>query len=597
MCSLEVAVAAPAAAADPELYAGPAIVRLYRLQLDPAAGGKPLPLPKRALLLAGDCAAVATAIVGGAWPRVVRFLGVTAGTYTVAAFVDGGGGELDFSKPQPLGWLCSAGGYGGAGSVLTVDGRAAATTAVTLRHATPPPTTDRAVPGGMAGWRGGCNVVHLRGSSPYGRGVAQGQLLGRQVLDFLEYYIVEEASGGPARYAVLHAIFGSELYATPKEFDAEAAGLIAGVVEATGGGYLETLGRPLDVVDVACLNSVVLVGVTLAEWAAGRLGGLTFGQAAAAAETVDAVESAGAECTQFGCWGAATAGGDAAGGTIVGRNMDGEVDVRKVTVTHLILLAVDRSDPPAGHDRAAAKPERAGQRHVSVSWPGGIGVSTGLNSAGLWCASNAGSMRGPPFLVPDGSGPAGSHPLNSNCIRTLLDAPLPQSPAPAEAVAVLHSVAAPSGGIRPGGCLLIAQPYRGQAHGGAYVYEGDHTGGQIRTAEQSADFAPHQPDCVMVTNHNMVRGCEADRPGGVSGAGPSAVFGRPVGFSSTWRYQAGASRLAALRRANQPIGTEQMKQLLQVGRRPTLPLLPSRKPPLAPPAESRLRVLTAAHRR
>ena len=144
---------------------------------------------------------------------------------------------------------------------------------------------------------------------------------------------------------------------------------------------------------------------------------------------------------------------------------------------------------------------------------------------------------------------------------------------------------------------MIARPYRGQAHGGAYVYEGDHTGGQIRTAEQSADFAPHQPDCVMVTNHNMVRGCEADRPGGVSGAGPSAVFGRPVGFSSTWRYQAGASRLAALRRANQPIGTEQMKQLLQVGRRPTLPLLPSRKPPLAPPAESRLRVLTAAHRR
>eukprot|EP01051_Picozoa_sp_SAG22_P015921 SAG22_NODE_2155_length_2920_cov_51.291741_4_plen_230_part_00 len=160
------------------------------------------------------------------------------------------------------------------------------------------------------------------------------------------------------------------------------------------------------------------------------------------------------------------------------------------------------------------------------------------------------------------------HPLNANAIRALLDASLPASPPPAAAVAALHSVAAPTGGIRANGqCLLIGQPYdAGACHGGAYVYEGDHKGGEVRTALDGVALGlpPHQPDCVMVTNHNLVRGCAAERPGGADGAGPAAVFGRPTRFSSTWRYHAGASRLAALRRAGTPIGTAEMKQLLQI---------------------------------
>jgi hypothetical protein len=59
-----------------------------------------------------------------------------------------------------------------------------------------------------------------------------------------------------------------------------------------------------------------------------------------------------------------------------------------------------------------------------------------------------------------------------------------------------------------GQCLMIAQPYTGQSHGAGFVYEGDHTGGQIRTAADSL-LPPWQLDAIMVTNHNMIRGCNS----------------------------------------------------------------------------------------
>jgi hypothetical protein len=54
-------------------------------------------------------------------------------------------------------------------------------------------------------------------------------------------------------------------------------------------------------------------------------------------------------CTQFACWGERTAGTDVQGGTIAGRNMDGEIDLRRVTVSHFVLFATAPGE--AGHKR------------------------------------------------------------------------------------------------------------------------------------------------------------------------------------------------------------------------------------------------------
>ncbi len=74
------------------------------------------------------------------------------------------------------------------------------------------------------------------------------------------------------------------------------------------------------------------------------------------------------------------------------------------------------------------------------------------------------------------------------------------------AVFTVHAVAAIGCSVS-GQCLMVGQPFIGQPHGGGFVYEGDHTGGQIRTAVESA-HPPWQSDAIMVTNHNMIRGCE-----------------------------------------------------------------------------------------
>ena len=79
--------------------------------------------------------------------------------------------------------------------------------------------------------------------------------------------------------------------------------------------------------------------------------------------------------------------------------MDGECDVRKFTVSHFILVASDTTA-----DAPSPLGEREGRRYISALWPGAIGVQTGLNSAGLWCASNAGSPKPAPFLEGESNG-------------------------------------------------------------------------------------------------------------------------------------------------------------------------------------------------
>jgi hypothetical protein len=221
--------------------------------------------------------------------------------------------------------------------------------------------------------------------------------------------------------------------------------MVEGILASTGGGVVALLGRVVDAVDVICLNAPTLIGKTLSEFAAGRLPIAVLGVPQDEGEIgLDAeLPAAGdGECSQFAAWGAATVGTDIDGGTIVGRNMDGECDIRKVTVSHFLLVASDTgADTPSPNSPG----ERTGARYISALWPGAIGVQSGFNSAGLWAASNAGSPQPAPFLEgPSGGG--GGHPLNSAAIQCLIKAQLPVEPSPEQAVTALHAIAAPSGG-------------------------------------------------------------------------------------------------------------------------------------------------------
>ncbi len=83
-------------------------------------------------------------------------------------------------------------------------------------------------------------------------------------------------------------------------------------------------------------------------------------------------------CTQFSFWDSVTKK------LVACRNMDGELDVRKVTVSHALIFSVDADESP--------------KKYISVLWPGFVGVLSAINEDGGYLMMNYG-MRGVPVRI------------------------------------------------------------------------------------------------------------------------------------------------------------------------------------------------------
>jgi hypothetical protein len=233
-------------------------------------------------------------------------------------------------------------------------------------------------------------------------------------------------------------------------------------------------------------------------------------------------------CTQFVFFGNLTGGA----GTIAGRNMDGENDVRKVTVSSLVLFADDPL-PPA-------------KRLVHAMWPGFLGASSAFNEDGVYLMENAGCSPRPDPL-PEGA----TVPCERDAIVGLLQndaasgglGPRP-TPASLQKTLATHWAASASGGTCVSGCIfVVARPSLGQGGDAAFVYEGDLDGGAVRVPN---DVAPRQDEGVMASNHYWKYHTDPDR---VANNGSAWCNGQgPATFSSLWRYEAGRRRVDALLR-------------------------------------------------
>ena len=71
-----------------------------------------------------------------------------------------------------------------------------------------------------------------------------------------------------------------------------------------------------------------------------------------------------------------------------------------------------------------------------------------------------------------------------------------------------------------------------------------------------ADVRPTDPTNIMASNHHLVYGFDTDRP--------DHSLGRPVSFSSRWRYEVGMNTLEAWSRQGKPLGVNEAKKLLQM---------------------------------
>jgi hypothetical protein len=228
------------------------------------------------------------------------------------------------------------------------------------------------------------------------------------------------------------------------------------------------------------------------------------------------------------------------------RNMDGEVDVRKVTVSHVLLIAHDR-DPE----------DAASLRFVSVMWPGFIGSFSAMNERGSSVQVNFGCPRpGPAAGAPDGN-----YSVDTQVVRDFVSHA--DNLGPADALSFLHQRhQSRTGGVIVQGILVMA---RRADDDSAFLYEGDSYGGAIRLPGNST-VRPNVPGLVMATNHfHKYRVDERQARKLTEGAGAPTCNGAPVSFSSMWRYKSGMGYVLAHSRLNAgtPLNGDEMRGALR----------------------------------
>ncbi|HDL19441.1 MAG TPA: hypothetical protein ENH29_10330 [Bacteroidetes bacterium] len=477
---------------------GKTIVYIYRLQS--ARNGAVRRLSKRDIYGAKAPFQTGTTDETGFY----RFTGLPAGNYSLLAWIDQNqNNHLDFDPPEPFGWYAAETGGNIAVIDLTKEDRH--NLQVKFRIPASFSKEEKRTKNGRLIYLKELPVLQLWGS-PQERGFAHGFLIGRQILDFFEFYILEDSWKSPPRYQKIFVPFLESGFNYPAEFLQECDAVIHGMKAANLDMRIESLGRDFSRTDLIAINAYI---------------------EKRAAFPVAPPSS----CSQFAFWGDPTEGTSLQGGLIAARNMDGECDVRKVTVSHFLIFAVDPQTPGK-------------QRWVSMMWPGFVGTISGINESGLYGMENAGSSKQGPVV--------GGNVPYSWTERFVLETQTGKS-TPESVLKVMQKFTNEAGGITsPGSIILWTLPYTGQKTP-AFVYEGNRFGGGMRLPGETR---PENANCIMATNHHLKYGYDIDKPG--------QVFGKPVSFSSRRRYETGMNTVEAWSRLHKKIDVADVKRLLQM---------------------------------
>jgi len=437
-------------------------------------------------------------------PSVYEFSSLPSGHYSVLAFMDlDKDKKLDFKPVEPLGWYAVHPGARFSSLDLTQENKFDAD--CLLRAPTPFPEKEIQTEHGALTWIQGLPVLQLQGTVEE-RGYAHGYLLGKQILDFFEFYVVEDSWRSAKNYQDIFVPFLETNFNLPPEYKKESQALIQGMKDSGIDMKVESLRRDFNQTDLLAINAYI---------------------ERRAAFPVSSPSS----CTQFAFWGDFTQDSNLNRGLIAARNMDGECDVRKVTVSHFLIYAVAPSAP--GH-----------KRWVSFMWPGFIGTISGINEDGLYSMENAGGT---------GPGPVVKNITPCSWIQRDILEKDTQKNTPDEILKKMNPFQCNGGGVTtPGSIILWALPYQGQKNP-AFVYEGDRFGGKMRGP---AEVRPVHPHTIMASNHHKVYGFDPEQP--------YLSFGRRVSFSSLWRYEAGMNEMEAWARQKKTVGIPEAKRLLQI---------------------------------
>jgi len=476
---------------------GPVIVNLYKLRK--SSQGKLFQLSKADIY--GNCDAFQSLKLEK--PGPYSFDHLVPGHFSVFAFIDSdGNGEVGFHPPEAFGWFTS--NPGGRWDSVDLTGSNASNCDFSLRVPSVFPKENKTIPHGALRWKKGFPVLQLWGTAEE-RGFAHGYLIGRQILDFFEFYIIEDSWRSAKHYQDSFVPFLENHLNCPAEFLRECDAVIKGMHASGIDMRVEVLDRDFKRTDLLAINAYI---------------------ERRAASPVEAPSA----CTQFAFWGALTEGNDQKGGLIAARNMDGECDLRKVTVSHFLIYAVDPS-------------ESGRRRWVSTLWPGFVGTISGINEEGLYSMENAGAS---------GHGPVPDEVVPCSWIQRIILEKQGRDASPESILAMMKPFTCSTGGITAAGSIILwAVPDHGQKSP-AFVYEGGRSGFVLRSP---SEVRPVDPNTIMASNHHLVYGYDPERPG--------KSLGRPISFSSLWRYETGMNTLEAWSRQGLSLGRDEAIRLLQ----------------------------------
>ncbi|WP_214084312.1 hypothetical protein [Methanoculleus sp.] len=291
-------------------------------------------------------------------PGPYRIQVTEPGDYVIYAWKDtNGDGGIDHEDyREPTGWYRTD-DYLMPTSVNVAPGRDVAGIDLALIAPTPYPDEELSVSRGSGGGTlktiKGYPVLHLRGTDEE-RAYAQGYLVGPQIRDWVEYVLIEFYARSPSLYENDLLPFIRDNFSANDPYIPVADAMIRGMRDSGTSMRIGVLDRDVTREDILAINALYCLAHlrdSIGDRATGERNSIM--------------------CSNAVAWGNLTQNDELAGGVIHGKNMDGENDLRKVTVNALLIVA---TEPEEGSGK---------MRVVGIDWPGFYGTYNAMNEEGL----------------------------------------------------------------------------------------------------------------------------------------------------------------------------------------------------------------------
>jgi hypothetical protein len=447
-------------------------------------------------------------------PGAFTVSGLPPGDYILWAWMDkNGNGAVEHANfAEPVGWLQSEANLA-ANRITLAAGQQLEGKDITLYQPTPFPAGEVRVDfgggGGVLKTVKGNKTLVLWGTGTE-RAYAMGRLLAPQILDWINFVLIEHYARSADYYEntflarIRTNLGGLAAYA------GEIQALLDGMRDSGTGLHSFRLQRDIGPDDIKGVNSFYTLPMTQ-----------MFGHYPDVLPPL---------CSSAVVWGDRTDNPELGRGLIHGKNMDGENDLRKVTVNDLLIVAVEPSEPGL-------------KRAVTINWPGFIGMDMGMNEAGLILAPHS-AMSVPNWGKTD--------MLDNDLIyrETLQNAATPQ-----EAWNVwLGSATTRVGGFN----TAVSGRYLGAAAAPSLTFETDSYGGEAR--DPLAIF-PQDPFAILTTNTFY-------RYRGVNAAAVSLAGGYRTPIpDDDYRYWAMWNKLEEFGAQGRTVGSAEMIDILRAASR------------------------------